>query len=191
MTTPVLPAHIQGQNGQAISPLQTLYWMDCEPGFGPCTASSRDSVLAVRAEEVEQLHDLGYNYHGRQGYIYPVCGPEPACMPAGTVRLYRRCSSLSDDCAIFPESQLDAMSLEGYTQAAYPGAAQILGYVYPNQDQDADGLPDGMEYLLGTDPYQPDSDGDGLSDGEEYPAWDLPQSDPRLGEIVFADSFED
>lgn len=35
-------------------------------------------------------------------------------------------------------------------------------------DSDGDGLPDWLELLIGTDPYNPDTDGDGLSDGEEY-----------------------
>ena len=35
-------------------------------------------------------------------------------------------------------------------------------------DSDGDGLPDWLEELIGTDPYNPDTDGDGLTDGEEY-----------------------
>jgi uncharacterized repeat protein (TIGR01451 family) len=35
-------------------------------------------------------------------------------------------------------------------------------------DSDHDGLPDALEILLGSDPYNPDSDGDGLSDGIEF-----------------------
>ena len=35
-------------------------------------------------------------------------------------------------------------------------------------DSDADGLPDWLELVLGTDPLNPDTDGDGLLDGEEY-----------------------
>jgi len=34
-------------------------------------------------------------------------------------------------------------------------------------DSDGDGLPDWMELLIGTDPFNPDTDGDGLSDGDE------------------------
>jgi hypothetical protein len=37
----------------------------------------------------------------------------------------------------------------------------------PNADSDSDGLSDGQEALLGTDPLNPDSDGDGFSDGVE------------------------
>jgi hypothetical protein len=34
-------------------------------------------------------------------------------------------------------------------------------------DSDDDGLPDGVELAIGTDPFDPDSDDDGLSDGDE------------------------
>ncbi len=37
----------------------------------------------------------------------------------------------------------------------------------PFLDSDGDGLPDWLELLIGTDPYNPETDGDGLSDFEE------------------------
>ncbi len=39
--------------------------------------------------------------------------------------------------------------------------------ITPFTDADGDGLPDGSESRLGTDPANPDTDGDGLSDGAE------------------------
>ncbi len=38
------------------------------------------------------------------------------------------------------------------------------------RDSDTDGLLDGMEHVIGTDPQDPDTDDDGLLDGEEYAA---------------------
>ena len=38
----------------------------------------------------------------------------------------------------------------------------------PAKDRDGDGLKNGQEATLGTDPWNPDSDGDGMQDGYEY-----------------------
>ena len=37
-----------------------------------------------------------------------------------------------------------------------------------NPDTDGDGLPDGLEFTLGSNPSNPDSDGDLLLDGSEF-----------------------
>lgn len=54
------------------------------------------------------------------------------------------------------------------------------GHVGPDFDQD--GLPDGLETTLGTDPYFPDSDWDGLPDGDEH--WTV-GSDPTRWDTDF------
>ncbi|MAT40431.1 MAG: hypothetical protein CL946_12615, partial [Ectothiorhodospiraceae bacterium] len=41
-------------------------------------------------------------------------------------------------------------------------------YLFGQDDKDGDGLSDGEERSIGTDPLNPDTDGDGLSDYEEY-----------------------
>jgi len=43
-----------------------------------------------------------------------------------------------------------------------------LALGYAGEDGDQDGLTDGQEAILGTDPGSADTDGDGLNDGEEY-----------------------
>src|SRR5207247_5691563 len=50
------------------------------------------------------------------------------------------------------------------TQSASGGAGPAINSFI---DSDGDGLPDWVEIMIGTDPFNPDTDGDGLSDGDE------------------------
>ena len=54
-----------------------------------------------------------------------------------------------------------------YSRKLNDSEAGLL-YSQANLDTDGDGLPDGMEALLGGDPALADTDGDGLLDGAEY-----------------------
>lgn len=170
----------------------------CTPANPPCNEQNRDYALVNSVAELEAAVAGGYNHRGRQGYIYPVCSPEPACMPPGTVRVLRQCNQAIDDCAVFPESQLSLWQSRGYTQPIFSGGITVLGYAYPSIDSDGDGLIDGMEYVIGTNPFAADSNGDGIIDGLQFPQAGVSFSDPCSGantclrqpQEVFADGFE-
>ncbi len=136
-------------------------------------SSHRDTTYTTQAAGVSAFKAAGYDLDGIEGYIYPACTPEPACIPSGAVRLYRRYQPQRDDYAIFPASELAQMASQGYTSTG--GGSEVIGYVYPNVDNDGDGLIDGFELLAGTNPLVADSDCDGASDGQEilhYPYTD-------------------
>ena len=62
-------------------------------------------------------------------------------------------------------ARADATCFDGETgEALDPGAAECVG----GEDADGDGLDDGTETTIGTDPAVADSDGDGLDDFREY-----------------------
>jgi len=50
------------------------------------------------------------------------------------------------------------------------GTGSELPEICADYDFDGDGLTDGTEYSIGTDPYDPDTDGDGYNDGDEVDA---------------------
>ena len=165
------------------SPLVPLYRMSYEDP----NSANRDMTYTTEKAGIELLRGSGYRLDGIEGYIYKRCTPEPNCIPAGAVRLYRRYNASRDDYAIFPESELAAMQADGYTQAL---GNDWIGYVYPNVDGDSDHVIDGFEGLLGTDRARGDSDCDGVSDGAEILGY--PNTDPRVpnsgpGCAIFAD----
>ena len=92
------------------------------------------------------------------------------------MKLYRRYNPTLDDFAIFPATELAAMESLGYTDNGGPSLNDVLGYVYLNQDADGDGLIDGFEALIGTNPAVADTDGDGTGDGAEVQSY--PYGDP-------------
>lgn len=183
--------------------LVPLYWLDrsrpwpagCTPGVPGCNGGNRDFLLLTSAAQVQTASNAGYDYRGLQGYVYQSCTPEPACIPRGAERLWLKCKTADDDCAVFLERDRGSFEAQGYMSAWPTGSSMVLGYAYPNVDSDGDGLIDGFEYLLGTDPNQVDSDRDGVHDGVEYPQAGVPKSDPcsagrcRLDHL-FDDGFE-
>lgn len=153
-------------------PLVPLYRMSYRSG--EASDLNRDYTYTTETAGLVGYRELGYELDGIEGYIFPRCSPEPSCIPAGAVRLWRQYHYGRDDHAIFPESELAQMQAAGYGPA--PGENDLLGYVYPNVDSDGDTLINGFEGLLGTNPQRADSDCDGLRDGTEV--LNYPYGDP-------------
>jgi len=190
--------------------LLPLYWVErnvyspagCVPRHNTaCTTTDRDNLLVSNVPDLQTFVNAGYAFKGRQGYVYARCSPEPACMPPGTVKVYRKCTLGNDDCAIFGEPQRGAFENALFTEAFPSGSDMVLGYAYSSGDVDEDGLVDAMEYVIGTSPSvgHQDSDGDGATDSEEYPLADVPTSDPCTepalnctipAELLFVNGFE-
>jgi hypothetical protein len=130
-----------------------------------------DHTYTTDRAEIAAYKNDRYNLDGIEGYIFPKNEPQPN----GTVKLYRKYNPARDDHAIFPESMLSYMASQGYTVNS---GSEWIGYVFPNQDSDGDGLIDGYELMLRTDIHNSDSDFDGISDGIEVISY--PNSDPML-----------
>lgn len=153
-----------------------------------CTnVANRDFTLMTNFADLEQAHADGYVVSSIQGYIFAPCpegGKESSCMPPGTEPFYRACKIADDDCATFLEGQRLTFESDGYLTAYPAGSSKLLGYAYPSDDKDNDGLVDGMELVIGTDPANADTDGDGIDDGVEFPQDGISHSDPCINNIT-------
>ncbi len=150
-----------------------------------CNQNNKDMVYAISESEINAFLSVGYRYEGIEGYLLPLCNPEPTCIPVGAVKVLRRYNPQRDDHAVFPESELPAMQSIGYTAISLAG---VLGYAYPADiDTDSDQLIDGIEYLIGTNVAATDSDCDGINDVTEYPLIGIPVSDPLDGSCTDVD----
>lgn len=174
-------------NGSPLAPLYRMTFEGTFPG-GPSNPANRDTAFTTDQAGITSFKNAGYKLDGIEGYIYQRCAPEPQCIPAGAVRLYRLYNAARDDFALFPEPELGAMLAAGY--ASSPGLNDWIGYAYPNADGDGNQVINGFEGLIGTDPALGDSDCDGLADGAEILGY--PNTNPRIansgsGCPVFAD----
>lgn len=182
----------------ASAPLWPLYYIDrtrrfplnCVIGSPGCNTLNRDFVLITGESRLNAAMAAGYRYAGIQGYVYQAPAP-------GTEALRVQCRSDRDDCAVFLEPQRAAFEAEGYTGLLDGMADSLLGYACAPADTDQDGLPDGMERVIGTSPTVGDSDADGSADGIEYPLTGLPVSDPCTApasactaDLLFRSGFE-
>jgi subtilase family protein len=147
----------------------------------PASGQVDDFLLVTTVAHIEYAHSHGYNLRGIQGYVCAPCALEPACIPPGAQKLWRACKTADNDCATFLESERGAFETNGYTAAYPPGSNKRLGYAYPATDTDHDGLSDGFEYVVGTNPNLANSDNDTTPDAAEFPMVGVPVSDPCGG----------
>jgi len=171
--------------------------LGCTTGAPGCNSNHHDFLLVTTVSDLQQVVADGFSYRGIQGYIYQTCTPESKCVPLYAQHLYRECNASTDDCAIFLESAKTNMESQGYTTAYPAGSSKILGYAFGNVDTDRDGLVDGFEYVIGTNPNLADSDGDGVNDGVEFPLAAVSTRDPCSGphiqcpgDTLFKNGFE-
>jgi hypothetical protein len=172
--------------------------LGCTTGSPGCNSNNHDFILVTTTADLQQAHTDGYSLRTIQGYIYHICSPEPSCIPPGAQKFYRECKTSIDDCATFLESERTTFEAAGYTSAYPSTSSKVLGYAYPNVDADGDGLVDGMEYVIGTNPTLANSDGTGSADGVVYPQAGVPTGDPCLGagaincpaNFIFKNGFE-
>lgn len=115
----------------SLVPLYRMSWKCGDPSPSPPAVCSTNPVHAditytTDSAGISAFQTAGYKLDGIEGYIYPgTTTPQPP----GTVRLMRKYNPARDDNAIFPETALNSMIAEGYTENS---GSDWIGYVYVN-----------------------------------------------------------
>lgn len=129
-----------------------------------------------------------YDFDAVEGYLWRAWLPgatQPLPQPPGTRKLLRYYNPATASWALLLDDEASLPAFAGYAPADETRYGRnLLGYVYPNTDADADGLIDGFERIIGTNPERNDSDCDGLDDGVEFPLARLAVSDPLDGRCL-------
>lgn len=152
----------------------------------PANAPGTRAELENRGDAAQNCETeaarVRYAFDGVEGYLWRAHLPGATTalpQPPGTRKLWRLYHAGHRAWALVMEGEQDSAAFAGYAAApeAQNGPA-LLGYVYPNVDSDGDGLIDGFESAIGTNPQSKDSDCDGRDDGVEFPLARLSDSDP-------------
>jgi len=127
-------------------------------------------------------HDHNYQHSEVNGIHYVVTGgggaprygvdPEPWTVAWEKTLHYMRID-VTDDTMSLTAKRADGTVIEQFdvvNDFGGPGSGEELPVPCADGDYDEDGLTDGEEYGMCTDPYNPDTDGDTYSDGEEVEA---------------------
>ncbi len=113
----VLTGHVNPRvTGQALLPI--LRFSRSAIGLTP-----GDFAYETSESRAQMLLNAGYRFDGVEGFVFSA----QFSQPSGTVRIYRARNPANGDNAIFPESQLNAM-----TSAGYSVDVNTLGYAYAN-----------------------------------------------------------
>ncbi|WP_395375907.1 S8 family peptidase [Marinicella sp. W31] len=172
-------------------------------GFqGRCTELADHAYSTSKTNEFSTnffcgSYQLKYDYEGIDGYMLPNCPEGVPCYettrnPTDLQCLKLRYSVQDNSFALMMASEVNKPMFQSYglnyknkynqmepiNTLQGMANAECLGYVFPNHDSDSDGIIDGMELVLGTDPMDGDTDNDTILDGLEYPLSGMPQSDP-------------
>lgn len=87
-----------------------------------------------------------------QGHIHRRCTPEATCISPFALKLWGKCNTADNDCAVFLERERSAFEGAGYTAVQPVGSNALLGYAYPATDVDLpsdDTFPDALELVIG------------------------------------------
>jgi hypothetical protein len=129
----------------------------------------------LESTTVQNFVVTGANLLNAAFSVLPVGSPAPITIIVKSVDLSGNSANLTLNVnATSPAQYVLIGTNPAGTSDSTPGIANTIHVLDPNVDEDGDGLINGVEMLIGTDPLNPDTDGDGFSDGVEV----LAGSDP-------------
>jgi YD repeat-containing protein len=160
---------VGGQTATSSQPF-TVFASPVVSGISPVLVASSATTPVAASVQI-----TGANLQGSTFTFLPTFSPPPLTVSSAAIAPGGASATLNVSIAAGAAGSFTVVAANGAgSSSAFPSASNSISILGGAKDGDGDGLTNGQEIAMGTDPFRADTDGDGFSDGVEVTAGSNP-----------------